>query len=56
MHIKPGELENILLARELEDLPEPRAVDWCQALGLTTLDPGFFSSCAQVIPFHQMLS
>lgn len=39
MHIKPGELENILLARELEELPEPRAVDWSQALGLTTLDP-----------------
>lgn len=56
MHIKPGELENILLARELEELPEPRAVDWSQALGLTALDPGFFFSCAPVISFHQMLS
>lgn len=56
MHIKPGELENILLARELEELPEPRAVDWSQALGLTTLDPGFFSSCAPVISFHHLLS
>lgn len=55
MHIKPGELENTLLARELEELPEPRAVDWSQALGLTTLDPGFFFSCAPVISFHQML-
>lgn len=41
-HIKPGELENILLARELEELLEPRATDWSQALGLTTLHPGFF--------------
>lgn len=42
MHIKPGELENTLLARELEELPGPRAVGWSQALGLTTFDPGFF--------------
>lgn len=56
MHIKPGELENILLARELEEQPEPRAVDWSRALGLTTLDPGFFFSCAPVISFHQTSS
>lgn len=56
MHIKPGELENILLARELEELLEPRAVDWPQALGLTTLDPGVFFPCPPVISFHQMLS
>lgn len=53
-HIKPGELENILLARELEELLKPRATDWSQALGLTTLHPGFFFSCAKA--FHQMLS
>lgn len=54
MHIKPGELENTLLARELEELPGPRAVGWSQALGLTTFDPGFFFSCAPVISFHQL--
>lgn len=59
VHIKPGELENILLARELEELPEPRAVDWPQAFGLTTLDPGVFFPCPPdvvltlcVLPFY----
>lgn len=57
MHIKPGELENILLARELEELPEPRAVDWPQALGLTTLDPGvFFPSPSYLLPSDVVLT
>lgn len=54
-HIKPGELENILLARELEELPEPGAVDWSQALGLITLDPGFIFFPVRPA-FHEMLS